>query len=113
VFALQIIDPVIDRREIRCGVVVPAVAFSNDDWPIGQFGNVAKENHDRAFADLGQAAFHEPLHHARQPIVVKAFAALDVVVDVQAIDRRLQIPSSKGPRSRSRSEDFPPRRPVA
>ena len=42
--ALQIIDAVIDRRDVGGGVIESAVALANDARLVGQLRDVAKEN---------------------------------------------------------------------
>ena len=79
----QIVDAIINCREICRCVIEPAVALADDARFVGQLGNIAKENDDRAFADFSNAGFEQTLNHAGQAIVVKTFAALDVVMDIE------------------------------
>ena len=50
--ALQFVDSIINRRNVARGVIESAVALANDGGLVRQLGNIAKENYDRAFADL-------------------------------------------------------------
>ena len=81
----QIVNPVIDRREISGGVIVAAIAFANDARLVRQLGNVAKENANGAFADFRNAGLEQPLHHTGQSFVVKTLAALDVVMNIEKL----------------------------
>ena len=80
---LQIIDAVINRCHIGGGVIVTAIAFANDARFICQLGNIAEENADRALAHFSQPAFEQTLNHSRQPVVIKTFAADDIIMDVE------------------------------
>ena len=89
--AFKILDAVIDRRDIGGRVIEATIALANDARLVRQFGNVAEENANRAFADLGDFRFQQPLDHRGQTIVVKAFAALDVVMDVENLVGRFEF----------------------
>src|SRR6185312_12406567 len=80
---LQIVDPVINRCQIGGGVIVAAIAFANDARLIRQLGNIAEENADRTLADFSQPTFEQPINHRWQPVVIKTFAADDVVMNVE------------------------------
>ena len=87
----QIVDAIIDRSEIGSGVIKSAVSLANDERFIGQLGVIAKEHDNRAFANLGDAGFEQAFHRARQAIVVKTFAALDVVVGIEQFVNVLEV----------------------
>ena len=87
----QIVDPIIDCGDIGGGVIEAAVPFSNDQRFIGQFGIVAKENDYRAFADFGDTGFEQAFDHTGRPIVVKTFAALNVVMNIEQFVNMLEI----------------------
>src|SRR4029077_18390859 len=89
--ALQFGDSIINRRDVTGGVIESAVALANDARPIRQLGNITKENDDRAFANLGDAGLKQSLDDAGQAIVVKAFATLDVVMNVEELINVLEI----------------------
>ena len=110
---LQLVDAIVDGGDVGRRVIEAAVAFPHDAGPLGQLGNVAEKNADRAFADFRDAGLEQPVHHRRQPIVVETFPALDVVVDVENFvdgfefllrERDAFIPDAR---------DFPRRRPAA
>ena len=89
--ALQFGDSIINRRDVAGGVIESAVALANDARLVRQLGNITKENDDRAFANLGDAGLKQPLDDAGQAIVVKAFATLDVVMNVEELVNVLEI----------------------
>src|SRR6266496_1934201 len=92
----QIVHPVIDCCEIRRGIIKAAVPFPDDQRFIGQFGIFSKENNNGALADLSNARFKQAFDHAEQAIVVKTFAALDVVMDIQQLVNALEILHGEG-----------------
>src|SRR5207245_952316 len=51
----QIVEAIIDCRDIGGGIIKSAVAFANDAWLIRQLRDIAKENDNRALADLGNS----------------------------------------------------------
>src|SRR5260370_28223853 len=79
----QIVEAIIDCRNIGGGVIKSAVAFADDTWLVGQLRDIAKENDNRSLADLSNAGFEQAFDYARKAVVVKAFAALDVVMNIQ------------------------------
>src|SRR5262249_47254649 len=81
--ALQVIDPIINCRNVAGRVIESAVALANDCGLVRQFRNIPKENTDRALADLSQSFFEQAVNHARQPLVIKTFAADNVVMNVE------------------------------
>ena len=87
----QFVDAIIDRGDVCRCIIESAVPLANDERFIGELGIIAEENDNRALADLGDAGFKQALDHTGQPIVVKAFAALDVVVDVEQFVNVLEI----------------------
>jgi hypothetical protein len=48
----QIVEAIINCGDIGGGVIKSAVAFANDARLVGQFRDIAKENDNRALADL-------------------------------------------------------------
>src|SRR5204863_4376838 len=81
----QIVDAIIDCRDIRRRIIKAAVPFPDDQGFISKFGNISEENDHRTFADLSDAAFEQAIYDGGQPIVIKTFAALEVVVDVEQL----------------------------
>src|SRR5215469_1093037 len=50
------------------------------------------EEHDYgAFADLSDAGFEQAIYHVGQPIVIKTFATLEVITDVEHFVNTLEI----------------------
>ena len=87
----QLVDPIIDRGDIGCSVIESAVPFANDQRLISQLGIIAEEHDHGAFADLRYPGFEQTIYHAGQPIVVKTFAALEVVMNVEQFVNALEI----------------------
>src|SRR4029434_6995785 len=92
----QIVEAIIDCSDIGGGVIESAVAFADDAWLVGQLRDIAKENDNRSIADLSNSGFEQALHHAWKPVVIKAFAALDVVMDVEQFVDVLEVLHGKG-----------------
>src|SRR5512133_1629028 len=78
----QLVDTIIDRGEIGRCVIESAVPFANDQGLVSQLQIIVEKHDYGAFADLGYSDLEQAIYHAGQPIVVKAFAALQVVADV-------------------------------
>ena len=87
----QIVDAIIDCGEVRRCVIKSAIPLANDERFIGQLRIIAEENDYRAFADLSYTGFEQAFDHAGQPSVVKTFAALEVVMDVEQFVNVLEI----------------------
>jgi hypothetical protein len=79
----QIVEAIIDCRDIGGGVIESAVAFANDAWFVGQLRDIAKKNDNRVLADFSNPGFEQAFHNTRESIVVETFAALDVVMDIE------------------------------
>ena len=79
----QIVEAIVDCRDVGRGVIESAVAFANDAWFVGQFRDIAKKNDNRALADFGNPGFEQPFDNVRESIVVETFAALDVVMNIE------------------------------
>src|SRR5438552_917880 len=88
---LQIVDSVINRRDIGGRVVKPTIALANDNGLVCKLRYISKENADCAFADLCNFRFEQTIDHTRQAIVVETFAALDVVMDVEKLIGALEL----------------------
>src|SRR5439155_11863314 len=87
----QLVDTIIDRGEIGRSVIKSAVPFANDQRLISQLGIIAEEDDYRAFADFRYPGLEQAMYHAGQPIVVKTFAALQVVIHVEQPVNALEI----------------------
>ena len=87
----QIVDAIVNRGEICRRVIKSAIPFANDAWFIGQFGIIAEEDNHRVLADFGNARFEQAFDHAGQAIVVKTFAALEVITNAEPLVDVLEI----------------------
>src|SRR2546423_1667392 len=92
----QIVEAIIDCRDIAGGVIKSAVAFANDAWFIRQLRDIAKENDNRALADLGNSGLEQAFDYAWELVVVKAFAALDVVMNIEQFVHVLEVLHGEG-----------------
>src|SRR5437660_2915005 len=79
----QIVDAIVNRRDVGGGVIETAVALANDAGLVRQLGNIAEENAHRAFAYFRETRLEQSINHFSQPIVIKTFPALDVVMNVE------------------------------
>src|SRR6266513_63958 len=92
----QIVEAIIDCRDIGGGIIKSAVAFANDAWLIRQLRDIAKENDNRALADLGNSGLEQAFDYAWELVVVKAFAALDVVMNIEQFVHVVEILHGEG-----------------
>src|SRR4029077_12436325 len=92
----QIVEAIIDCRDIGGGVVKSAVAFPDDAWLVPQLRDIAKENDNRALADLSNSGCEQAFDYAWEPVVVKAFAALDVVMNIEEFVHALEVLHGEG-----------------
>src|SRR5262249_59880524 len=79
----QIVDAIIDSRDICRRIIKSAVPFANDERLVSHFWIIPEEHDYGTFADLGYSGLEQAIYHGGQPIVIKTFAALEVVVDVE------------------------------
>src|SRR6476646_3534068 len=79
----QLVNPIINRGDISRSVIESAVPFANDQRLISQLWIIVEEHNYRAFAHFRYPCLEQTFYHARQPIVVKTFAALQVVMYVE------------------------------
>src|SRR5262245_1935391 len=87
----QIVEAIIDRGDIGSGVIKSAIALANDAWLVRELGNIGKENDDCALADLCNPGFEQAFDYGGQSIVIKAFPALDVVMNVEQFVHVLEV----------------------
>src|SRR6266849_4742383 len=87
----QLVDTIIDRGEIGRSVIESAVPFANDQRLISQLRIIVEEHDYGAFADLSYPGLEQAIHDAGQPVVVKTFAALKVVADIEQPVNALEI----------------------
>ena len=87
----QLVDTIIDRGDIGRSVIESAVPFANDQRLISQLGIIVEEHDHGAFANFGYPGLEQAIYDAGQPIVVKTFAALKVVVNVEQPVNALEI----------------------
>src|SRR5205823_13535095 len=87
----QLVDTIIDRGEIGRRVIESAVPFSYDQRLVSQLRSIAEEHDYGAFADLSYPGLEQAIYDAGQPVVVKTFAALKFVVDIDQAVNVLQI----------------------
>src|SRR5678815_3911337 len=92
----QIVEAIIDCRDIGGGVIKSAVAFADDAWLVGQLRDIAKENDNRALAHLSNSGFEQAFDYAWEPVVIKAFAALDVVMNIEQFVYVLEVLHGEG-----------------
>src|SRR6266498_2054790 len=92
----QIVQAIIDSRDIGGGVIKSAVAFANDARLISQLWNIAKENDNRAVADLSNAGLEQTFDYVREPVIVKTFTALDVVMNIEHFIHMLEVLHGEG-----------------
>src|SRR4029077_4079002 len=92
----QVVEAIIDGRDVGGGVIEPAVAFADDAWLVSQLRNIAKENDNGAFADLSNPGFEQAFDYAWEAVVVKTFAALNVVMNIEQFVHVLEFLHGKG-----------------
>src|SRR6266404_3894662 len=87
----QIVDAIVNRRDVGSGVIETAVTLANDAGLVRQLGNITEENADCAFADFRETRLEQSIGHLSQPIVIKTFPVLDVVMNVEQCISTLEV----------------------
>ena len=87
----QLVDTIINRGDVGGSVIESAVPFANDQRLISQLRIIAEEHDYGAFADLSYPGLEQAIYDAGQPVVVKTFAALKVVADIEQPVNALEI----------------------
>src|SRR5205807_10194487 len=77
--------------DIAGRVIESAVTLTDDARLVCQLRNVAEEDNRRAFADLRNFRSEQAIDHASQSVIIKTFAALDVVLNIEQFINVLEI----------------------
>src|SRR5207245_8507182 len=64
----QIVDAIVNRRDVGGGVIETAVALANDAGLVRQLGNIAEENAHRAYAYFRETRLEQSINHLIKPI---------------------------------------------